>query len=189
MGSSSLYVLDFILKPVAGVELPKEVFTSRARWMSLIVKWNTSANMFYLLKNLLLLILVIFKLKCNTLIFNEFMVLNASYVCLHAFSLRRESADLDPGWRTPHFWGGSVTKWGSPGWRPSRASLGVKTSSREQRPDFNLVETLRTVVVCETPRATRMMCRSGSSPVGCISIWVTVTLSNMSDRLSVAVIS
>jgi hypothetical protein len=53
--------------------------------------------MFYLLKNLLLLIMVIFKLKCNNLIFNEIMVLNASYVCLHAFSLRRESPDSDPG--------------------------------------------------------------------------------------------
>jgi hypothetical protein len=51
--------------------------------------------MFYLLKNLLLLIIVIFKLKCNNLIFNEIMVLNASYVCLHAFSLRRESPDPD----------------------------------------------------------------------------------------------
>jgi hypothetical protein len=38
--------------------------------------------MFYLLKYLLLLILVIFKLKCNHLIFIEIMVLNASYVCL-----------------------------------------------------------------------------------------------------------
>jgi hypothetical protein len=61
--------------------------------------------MVYLLKNLLLLILVIFKLKCNNLIFNEIIVLNASYVCLHAFSLRRVSPDLDPGRRTPHFWG------------------------------------------------------------------------------------
>jgi hypothetical protein len=59
--------------------------------------------MFYLLKNLLLLILVILKLKCNNLIFNEIMVLNASYVCLHAFSLRRESPDPDPGRWTPHF--------------------------------------------------------------------------------------
>jgi hypothetical protein len=38
--------------------------------------------MFYLLKHLLLLILVIFKLKCNKLIFNEIIILNASYVCL-----------------------------------------------------------------------------------------------------------
>jgi hypothetical protein len=38
------------------------------------------------------------------------MVLNVSYVCLHAFSLRRESPDPDPERRTPHFWGGSVTK-------------------------------------------------------------------------------
>jgi hypothetical protein len=65
--------------------------------------------MFYLLKNLLLLIMVIFKLKCNNLIFNEIMVLNASYVCLHAFSLRRESHDPDPERRTPHFCAGSVT--------------------------------------------------------------------------------
>jgi hypothetical protein len=65
--------------------------------------------MFYRLKHLLLLILVISKLKCNNLNFNEIMVLNASYVCLHAFSLHRESPDLDPGRRTPHFGGGSVT--------------------------------------------------------------------------------
>jgi hypothetical protein len=49
---------------------------------------QNSANMFYLLKHLLLLILVIFNLKCNNLIFNEIIILNASYVCLHAFSLR-----------------------------------------------------------------------------------------------------
>jgi hypothetical protein len=59
--------------------------------------------MFYLLKHLLLLILVIFELKCNNLIFHEIMVLNASYVCLHAFSLHRESLNLDPGRRTLHF--------------------------------------------------------------------------------------
>jgi hypothetical protein len=59
--------------------------------MPLIIEWNASANMFYLLKNILLLILVIFKLKCNNLIFNKIRVLNASYVCLHAFSLRQES--------------------------------------------------------------------------------------------------
>jgi hypothetical protein len=47
--------------------------------------------MFYVLKNLLLPILVISKLKCNNIIFNEIMVLNASYVCLHTFSLHRES--------------------------------------------------------------------------------------------------
>jgi hypothetical protein len=38
--------------------------------------------MFYLLKNLLIHNLVIFKLKCNNLIVNEIMVLNDSYVCL-----------------------------------------------------------------------------------------------------------
>jgi hypothetical protein len=38
--------------------------------------------MFYLLKHILLLILVIFKLKCNDLIFNEILVLYASNMCL-----------------------------------------------------------------------------------------------------------
>jgi hypothetical protein len=65
--------------------------------------------MFYLLKNLQLLILVIFKLKCNNLIINEIRVLNASYVCLHVFLLHRESSDPDPGRQTPHFCGGSIT--------------------------------------------------------------------------------
>jgi hypothetical protein len=31
------------------------------------------------------------------------MILNALYVCLHAFSLRRESPDPFPGRQTPHF--------------------------------------------------------------------------------------
>jgi hypothetical protein len=106
--SSGFYVLDSVLKPVAGVELPNEVFTFRVRWMPLIVEWNPSVNIFYLLKCLLLLIHVILKLKRNDLSFNGIMMLNDSYVCLHAFSFHRESPDLDPGRRTPHFWGGSV---------------------------------------------------------------------------------
>jgi hypothetical protein len=109
MGTPCFWELDFVLEPDAGVEL-MEVSTSRARWMPLNIEWNASTNMFYLLKHLLLLILIIFKLKCNNLIFNEIMVLNALYVCLHAFSLRRESPDLDPIRWTPHFWGGSVTR-------------------------------------------------------------------------------
>jgi hypothetical protein len=60
-------------------------------------------QMFYLLKHFLLINLVIFKPKCNNLILYEIMVLNASYVCMHAFSLHRESPDLDPERRTPHF--------------------------------------------------------------------------------------
>jgi hypothetical protein len=44
--------------------------------------------------------MVIFKLKCNNLFFNEDMILNTSYVCLHAFSLRRESLDPDHKRRT-----------------------------------------------------------------------------------------
>jgi hypothetical protein len=42
------------------------------------------------------------------------MVLNDSYVCLHAFLLRRESLDLDPERQAHHYWGSSVTiriKW------------------------------------------------------------------------------
>jgi hypothetical protein len=62
--------------------------------MSLVVEWNASTNIFYLLKHLMLLILVIFKLKGNNLIFIEIMVLNASYVCLYAFLLHQESPDL-----------------------------------------------------------------------------------------------
>jgi hypothetical protein len=109
VGSLGFYVLDSVLKSVTGIELPKAVFTSRARWMPLIIEWNVFTNMFYILKNLLLFILVIFKLKCSNLIFNEIIVLNASYVCLHAFLLYWESPDPDPGRWTPHFWGGSVT--------------------------------------------------------------------------------
>jgi hypothetical protein len=40
------------------------------------------------------------------------------------------------------------------------------------------------IVVCETLRAIRITCRSGSSPTGCISIRVVATLSDMSNRLS-----
>jgi hypothetical protein len=59
--------------------------------------------MFYLLKQLLPHMLVIFKLKYNNLIFNEIMILNVSYAYLHAFSLRRESPDPDPVRQTPYF--------------------------------------------------------------------------------------
>jgi hypothetical protein len=129
-------VLDSALKPVTCIELAKVVFTSRARWMPLIVEWNTFANMLYLLKHILLLILVIFKLKCNNLIFNEIMVLNASFVCLHEFSLRRESPDLDPKRWTPHFWGGSVTA-------RIRARSGLNTHSRHLKiPTMFTVRTL-----------------------------------------------
>jgi hypothetical protein len=30
-GSAGFYVLDSVLEPIIGIELPKEVFTSRAR--------------------------------------------------------------------------------------------------------------------------------------------------------------
>jgi hypothetical protein len=44
------------------------------------------------------------------------------------------------------------------------------------------------VVVRETLRVARTACWSGSSPAGCMSIQVTMTLLDMSDRLSITVI-
>jgi hypothetical protein len=82
VGGLGFWWLDSVLEPIVGIELLKEVFTSRSRWMPLIIEWNASANMFYLLKQLLLLNLIIFILKCNNLIFNEIVVLNVSFVCL-----------------------------------------------------------------------------------------------------------
>jgi hypothetical protein len=51
------------------------------------------------------------------------MILNASYVCLYAFSLHRESPDPDPRGQTPHFCGGSVTA-------DIRARSGLNTHSK-----------------------------------------------------------
>jgi hypothetical protein len=56
-------------------------------------------------------------------------------------------------------------------------------------PDFDLVGTSQTIVIRETPGATHTMCRLGSSPAWCTSIRVAATLLDMSDRLSLAVIS
>jgi hypothetical protein len=60
-------------------------------------------NMFYRLMHLLLLYLVIFKLKCNNLIFQW----NSDFICsvcvFAAFSLHQESPNLDPRRRNPHF--------------------------------------------------------------------------------------
>jgi hypothetical protein len=50
--------------------------------MPLIVELIASADVFYFLNHLLLLNLLIFKLKCNNLIVNKILILNASYVCL-----------------------------------------------------------------------------------------------------------
>jgi hypothetical protein len=108
-GNSRFLRTGFRTGAVAGVELPKEVFTYGARWMPLIVEWNTSANMFYLLKHFLSLILVIFKLKCNNLIFNKIMILNDLYVCLmHCCFIENPPVwILDDG--PLIFWGGSIT--------------------------------------------------------------------------------
>jgi hypothetical protein len=105
-GRSRLWVLDSVLEPVAGVALPKKVFTFRARWILLWCQVMLP-HMFYLLKHLLLLYLVISKQSCNNLISTLIMSLYTSYVSLcilassriHRSILRR---------RTPHFWGGSV---------------------------------------------------------------------------------
>jgi hypothetical protein len=66
----------------------------------------------------------------------------------------------------------------------ARWSLGAKTSSWEQNPNFDLVWTSRTVVVRETLEATHTTCWSNSSPAGCTPIRITVTLSDLSDHLS-----
>jgi hypothetical protein len=63
-------------------------------------------------------------------------------------------------------------------------SWGAKTSSREQSPNFDLVGTSRMVIVCETHGATHMTCWSDFPPAGCTPIRITMTLSDMSDRLS-----
>jgi hypothetical protein len=55
--------------------------------MSFIVELNASANIFYLLKHLLLLNLVIFKLMCNNLIFDSV----AAYLSLYPSSLQEPS--------------------------------------------------------------------------------------------------
>jgi hypothetical protein len=57
--------------------------------MPLIIELNAFTNMFHLLKHILLLNLVIFKLKCNDLTFNEILSLYASYVCLLLKDRRR----------------------------------------------------------------------------------------------------
>jgi hypothetical protein len=62
--------------------------------------------------------------------------------------------------------------------------LGVKTSPWEQGPSFDFVRTSRMIVVRETREAKRTTCWSGSSPIGCTLIQIAVTLSNMSDCLS-----
>jgi hypothetical protein len=62
-------------------------------------------------------------------------------------------------------------------------SLGVKTSSRDQGPNFDLIGTSRAVVVRKTREAKHTTCWSGSSPAWCTPIQITVTLLNMSDYL------
>jgi hypothetical protein len=54
---------------------------------------------------------------------------------------------------------------------------------------FRLSRDMRMVVVREILGVAHTTCWSGSSSVWCISIQVITTLSDMSDRLSVAVIS
>jgi hypothetical protein len=100
VGTLGFWELDYVLETIVGVELPKEVFISRAWWMPLIVEWNTSTNMFYLLKLLLLLILVIFELKCNNLIAMKlwFWMLCMCVCCILASTriTRSGSSKMDP---------------------------------------------------------------------------------------------
>jgi hypothetical protein len=54
---------------------------------------------------------------------------------------------------------------------------------------FRLSRDLRMVAIHETSGVVCTACWSGSSPAGCISIRVTTTLLDMSDCLSVIIIS
>jgi hypothetical protein len=82
-GKSSLLSAGFCIEAHHKCRVAEEGFHFYGEVITLlIIEGNPSANMFYLLKHLLLLILVIFKLKCNNLISNEIMVLNALYLCL-----------------------------------------------------------------------------------------------------------
>jgi hypothetical protein len=93
--------------------------------------------MFYLLKHFLLLILVIFKLKCNNLIFNEIMVFNASFVCL----LHSRFVEDHPIWILEdgplisevvlsHTW---TRLPGQTGWRSVRGLSGHRHSGQRER--------------------------------------------------------
>jgi hypothetical protein len=66
---------------------------------------------------------------------------------------------------------------------------GAKTSSQVHWPSSDLVGTSQMVVVRETLGVACTACWSGSFPVGCTSIQVMATLLDMSDRLSIAIIS
>jgi hypothetical protein len=99
VGSPHFYVLNSILNPFAGIEFPKEVFTSKARWMPLTVEWNASANMLYLLKNLLLVILIIFKLKCNNLILKKNYGFEC-FVCMSTCILASLRITRSGSWKT-----------------------------------------------------------------------------------------
>jgi hypothetical protein len=59
--------------------------------------------------------------------------------------------------RTSLLWAGYMEgEWGSLGWRLSRASLGVKISSREQGSNFDLVGTSQMVVIRKTRGGSRV---------------------------------
>jgi hypothetical protein len=72
-------------------------------------------------------------------------------------------------------------------WRGNEARS--QDFTHEQGTNFDLVGTSQMVVVRGTLWVVRTACWSGSSPAGCISIWVVMTLLIMSDILSVVVIS
>jgi hypothetical protein len=82
-------VLDSVLGPVRGVELSKKVSPLGRSEYSYDVKLNASANMFYLLKHLLLLNLVILKTirnNLNSTLIRVFM-LHTCVCCILASSI------------------------------------------------------------------------------------------------------
>jgi hypothetical protein len=127
IGDPGFYVLDSVLEPIAGAELPKKVFRSRARWMplqhrvSLPLKCYASVSVLSY-EALLLLSLVNLKTSCNNLIYTLIMSLYASFVCLRILASSRIPR-LILRWQNPHFWGGSVTV-------DIRARLGLNTHSK-----------------------------------------------------------
>jgi hypothetical protein len=93
VGTPGFWELDSVIEPVAGVALPKDVLTSRARWMLLIVVWNACTNMFYVLKHLLLPYLVILKQSCNNILYCNF-----SFICFVYVFARSCFIENSPIW-------------------------------------------------------------------------------------------
>jgi hypothetical protein len=92
--SPGFWELDSMLRPIAGVELLKKVFTSRARWILLTSSSMLPPNVLSF-EALLLLNLVILKTSCNNLIFH-FNHSFVYFVCVfvHSHFIKNPPIDL-----------------------------------------------------------------------------------------------